>query len=196
MTKDAYLEQLSHKLRVLPDHERRDALEYYEGYLHDAEDAGTGIEHLGTPDEAAAKILAQYVATGAPPRSPAEHAPKKHGAKTAWLLILALFAIPIGLPIAISAAAVALSLFVTLVILVAAFAITGVALILSGIALLIGVPFVMTHGFGVTLLVAGAGLFLLGFGIMFQLLISLLWRGFHWIARFVGGIIQRRAYHA
>jgi len=37
MTKAEYLDQLNHKLRAMSDNERQDALEYYDGYLSDAD---------------------------------------------------------------------------------------------------------------------------------------------------------------
>ena len=128
MTKGDYLAQLAHKLRVLPENERQDALEYYDGYLSDAENERTAIAQLGSPGEVSANILANYVAKssgayeadqasgqngtrGAAPIKAAGRGESDvrgaRGIKTAWMIILALFALPIGLPLVISLAAVA-----------------------------------------------------------------------------------------
>jgi len=58
MNKMEFLEQLHRNLRALPETEKGDALEYYEGYISDAENESEAITRLGTPDEVAATILA------------------------------------------------------------------------------------------------------------------------------------------
>ena len=100
MTKFEYLSVLERKLKTLPEAERRDALEYYEGYISDSEDESGAISRLGPPKVAAANILADYVN-----RASADLRQKKGGSggiKTALVVTLALFAMPIGLPILIT----------------------------------------------------------------------------------------------
>lgn len=203
MTKSDYLEQLSHKLRVLPESERRDAVEYYDGYISDADDEAAAISSLGTPGEVAANILANYVTGNTAENSPTEvtlsgppaKTPWYAGIKTTWVVILALFAVPIGVPLAIAVAAVAFALVITLGSLILAFAFTGVAFVIAGIFGFLTLPFIVFQDFGFAILSAGSWLLLLGFGILFIRLTALCMRGFPAISRFVSKKIIGRKNH-
>ena len=194
MTKQEYLDRLSEKLKVLPASERQDALDYYEGYLSDAGDEAAAISQLGQPGEVAANILADYV-TKAPTYAPTIKKDGASGAKTALMIILALFAIPIGLPIAISLAAVAFSLFISLGVIILSFGLTGLGSIIFGIVGIIAFPFAVMQDFGASLMFGGTGLVSIGLGILFIKLTILMTRGFPMIARFVANKISRRQRH-
>ncbi|MCL1842278.1 MAG: DUF1700 domain-containing protein [Defluviitaleaceae bacterium] len=214
MTAVEYLEQLSWKLRVLPESERRDALEYYEGYLSDAEDEAAAIIQLGSPGEVAANILANHVLTLAPPSQannliggviakepvnqsqvmPAEDMAKPSvfsGMKTTWVIILAIFAMPVGLPIIIAVAAIAFGLFITLAVLVFSFVVAGLAMLLAGFVSIFVFPFIIFQGFGFSMIMMGTGLITIGLGIFFVKFSILLMRGFPKISRYVGKEIRR-----
>ncbi|MCL2217504.1 MAG: DUF1700 domain-containing protein [Defluviitaleaceae bacterium] len=196
MTKSEYLKQLDYRLRVLPAGERQDALDYYEGYLSDAEDEFIAIAQLGTPGEVAANILANYVAKTPHPES--GHGTRKErtsGAKTAWMIILALFALPVGLPIIITLAGVSFSLFIALCAVIFSFAVTGVALIAGGIMSIVAFPFIVAESFGAAMLAGGTGLFTVGLGMLFISLTRITLRGFPMITSFVANKILRRNHH-
>jgi uncharacterized membrane protein len=196
MTKTEYLEQLSHKLRVLPYSERKDALDYYDGYISDANGEENAIVQLGSPGEVAAMILANYVAKEPYEKESAYTPLRRSGFKTAWVIILALFAVPVGLPLLIAVGAVAFALFVSLAAVVFAVGVSGFAVVVTGIASLIAFPFVLAQDLGFGLIVAGAGLISLGIGILFVRCAFRFMDGFKWIARFVGRkITKRREYH-
>ena len=59
MTKYEYLAELERLLATLPEQERRDAMNYYEEYFVSAgpEKEAEAIRELGTPQQAAQKIL-------------------------------------------------------------------------------------------------------------------------------------------
>jgi uncharacterized membrane protein len=207
MGKAEYLKQLSHRLRGLPESERQDALEYYDGYIADAESEEAAIKQLGTPGETAANILANYVtgnttacAAGnstSSPHTPEAGLPQREkagfsGIKTALMVILAFFALPAGLPLIIGVAAVAFALFAVLAVLVFSFAVAGFALLAGGVAGLIAFPFVLWQDLGFALLTGGFGLFALGAGILIVKNISVPMRGFPMIARFVANKIRGR----
>ena len=154
MTKNEFLSQLSYKLRVLPESEQRDALEYYEGYISDADNEAAAIESLGSPGEVAATILANYVS--APTR------PGKVRLKTVYVAILAIFALPIGLPLAVAAFAIVISLAAV----VFSVVITGIALVLAGIVSLVYAPFALMQDFWHGIFAGGIGLAVLGIGIL------------------------------
>jgi len=187
MTKAVYLDQLDYKLRALPYSERKDALEYYDGYLSDAEDEAAAIAQLGSPAEVAATIIADRAAKEPAP-SEASATPKERasGVKTAWLVILAIFALPIGLPLVIALASVAFALFVSLLAVVVAVGATALGLLAAGVASVVAFPWIASQDAGLALMLAGAGLMLVGIGILLVKFVSVLMKGFPMIARFVG----------
>jgi len=204
MTKSDFLTQLAHKLRVLPEGERQDALDYYDGYISDADSEETALAQLGSPGEAAAMIMAEYLSqdhAAQPMLSTAEGThtrhyyptpPRKSGARNALVIIAALFAVPIGLPIAIGLAATAFGLFIGLAAIVFSFAVGGGAAIIAGIIGLVMTPFILFQSGGFALMHAGMSVASIGIGI---LLIYSAWAaasGFAWIARFVGKKIMKR----
>jgi len=187
MTKAEYLGQLERKLRALPESDRRDALDYYDGYLSDAEDEAAAIAQLGAPSEAAADILANHIA-----QEPAPGKARAGGIRKAWMVILAIFAAPIGLPIVIALASVALALFVTLYALIFSVGATALALLASGALALVLTPAAATQGASFALFAAGIGLMCLGLSILLIKATAALLKGFPMIARFVGRKIARR----
>ncbi|MCL2500123.1 MAG: DUF1700 domain-containing protein [Defluviitaleaceae bacterium] len=198
MTKAEYLEQLDYKLRVLPYSERQDALDYYDGYISDSGSEGNAIAQLGTPGEVAAVILANFVANESPAGTgmPAYVPLRKNGFKTAWMIILALFAVPVGFPLLIAVGATAFALFVALVAVIFALGVSGISVLVAGVVSLFTLPFIVVQDLGFGLVSAGMALVGMGIGI---LLIGVAVRsmgGFMWIARFVGRKITRRSeYH-
>ena len=190
MTGNEFLSKLEHRLRALPENERHDALEYYMGYLADAEyDEATAIERLGTPGEVAAKIIAEYALVEAPETEP----PKKHGLQVAWTVILAVFAVPVGLPLALAAGAVAFALLVAIFSLLFAFGATAFSLAIGGaLSLILGIVSLF-YNLPLALMVFGGALFVLGVGVLFMKLTAVLAKsGFRLVARFAGRFILRR----
>ena len=73
MTKYEYLAELERLLAALPEQERRDAMNYYEEYFVSAgpEKEAEAIRELGTPQQAAQKILEEAGVAAAPaPEAP------------------------------------------------------------------------------------------------------------------------------
>jgi uncharacterized membrane protein len=198
MTKTEYLEQLNHKLRVLPYSERRDALEYYDGYISDGNGEENAMAQLGSPSEVAAMILANYVAKGpAAAEGETVHTPASHkkGFKTAWVIILAFFAVPVGLPLVLAVGVTALALFITLAALVFALGASSVAVLVAGLVGMLALPFVLVQDIGSGLMLAGMVFTLVGLGILFVRVAHRFMGGFTWIARFVSEKIIRRERH-
>jgi len=200
LTKGEYLSQLAQKLKVLPENERRDALEYYDGYLSDAENEQAAIAQLGSPGEVAATILATHVENRLS-NDAREHGTafksdfkaKKSGLKAAWIAILAIFALPVGLPLLIVVAVVPLVLFVALGSVVFALGVSGVMLFVGGAISLLVTPFVFVQDFGFGLITGGMGILLIGLGLLLVKLVLLMMGGFRAIARFASRKILRRS---
>ncbi|MCL2604225.1 MAG: DUF1700 domain-containing protein [Defluviitaleaceae bacterium] len=194
MTKAAYLEQLDHKLRVLPYSERQDALEYYDGYITDSGSEENAIAQLGTPGEVAAVILANFVANEPPVSAGAKmsaYAPvRKSGFKAAWMIILALFALPVGLPLVIAVGATAFALFVALAAIIFSLGVSGFAAVFAGGLSLLAFPFAFMQDTGFGLITAGMALMGAGIGILLIQIAARFMNGFAWIAKFVGKKIR------
>ena len=77
MTKYEYLAELERLLAALPEQERRDAMNYYEEYFVSAgpEKEAEAIRELGTPQQAAQKILEEAGVAAAPAPEEPQAAP-------------------------------------------------------------------------------------------------------------------------
>lgn len=189
MTKEEFLAQLRHKLRTMPKEDIQDAVDYYDSYITDAEtDEVNVIQHLGSPGEIAAQILADFAVS-----PPAGHKTPPRGLGIAWSIILAIFALPIGLPVALAIALTALALLVVLLSSLFAFFVSAAALIASGVFCVLVLPLVLIKSIPLAVTVLGQGLFGIGIGILLLKFSRWLFRGgSQFIARFVGKRIVRR----
>jgi len=185
MTKADYINQLNHKLRAMPDNERRDALEYYDGYLSDADDEAAAMAQLGSPGEVAANILVNH-ATKEPTDGEAEQKANAKGIRIAWMVALAIFALPVGLPLVITLASIAFSLIISLLAIILAVGASGLAFLSVGVAGIVFFPMIVLQDAGTALLFLGGGLASLGLGILLVKFTAVLMKGFPMIARFVG----------
>ena len=109
--------------------------------------------------------------------------------KTPWLIVIAVCALPIILPLLIAVAGVVLALVVSVLGIVFSVMVSGAALVLAGIVSLVAAPVVMMQDFGFGLLVGGQALLGLGVGILLLLGMSKLARG---LARTARQAIGRR----
>ena len=184
MTKAEYLDQLNHKLRVMPNTERQDALEYYDGYLSDAEDEAAAMARLGSPGEVAASILVSHAAREAEPGEANQSARKAgvKGLRAAWMVALVIFALPVGLPLVMVLAALAFSLTLSIVI---AAGVSVLGFLFGGVVSIGFFLMVILQDAGTALLFLGNGLMSLGLGILLIKLTAVLMKGFPMIARFV-----------
>lgn len=165
MNRTEYLNRLKKALSGLPEQDISDALMYYDEYFYDAgkENEQKVIEELGTPEQVAAGIRADMAVKI---MSSNTQSKAKNGMTAFWAVILCIFALPIGVPIAIAIAAVAFGGFVTIAALVfsmiclfASLALAGIVAVVAGIVLLF-----TSLPSGIFYL--GAGLFAIGIGIL------------------------------
>lgn len=176
MNRSEFFKRLEQGLTKVSKEERDAALDYYNEYFDDAgvENEQKVIEELGSPVQIAARIKAD----AAVKRLEGETKPSmKKGISAVWLVILAIFAAPIALPLAIGAAGLAIGLLaaligvvIALVVSVAAFFIGGVVVIFSGIA-------VIATSVPVAIFSIGVGLLVLGVSILLGILVVLAARG-------------------
>lgn len=165
MNRDEYMKQIRYYLRKLPREDFDTAIDYFEEYF---EEAGAGqesqaIEDLGTPDIAADQIIRDLAMENAikPNKS------VKRGVSAVWVGILAVFAAPIGVPLALSAGILALSFVLVICCILFALFITVLSLTVSAIPLLGGSIWLLfispTDGLvniGISLIVIGVGIWI------------------------------------
>lgn len=161
MDKQQYLTELEKNLKSLPKQDRDDAMIFYEEYVSEmAESNPEKLDSLDHPVQVAAQIKAEVAMRNTEEKD----VKKKKGLSTVWTVLLAIFALPIGLPIAIAVAAVALSLIIVAISLVFALFAVALAIFASGIAAIISGIILIPSSFAVSVFYVGSGLFCLGLG--------------------------------
>lgn len=165
MDKQAFMGELEYRLRHLTDDDKLDALEYYSEYI---DDLNLGVDgdvcvHLGTPKEVARQIIAQT--TEKKIEEQEEKKTTKGFGSIVWLAILGIFASPIALPLAIIALVLFISFIITLGSIVFSFGAAGFGCVVGGLGFCFASFF--TASFAQRFVALGAGLFVIGLGIIF-----------------------------
>lgn len=169
MNKIEFLRVLEENLSKLPIEERQSAIEYYEEYLDEAgsENEEEAVRRLGSPVQLAKQLMADFIT------KEVEEKPMKpkQSFQAFWIVIVALFASPIALPVALSIAGLGFGAIVTVGSLLFAGCIVAVvflvvAIILGGVG--IGTLFVHPAS---GIVVIGVGCVLLGIGILISVLV-------------------------
>jgi uncharacterized membrane protein len=194
MTKNQFLYDLRRRLRALPAAEIDAAVDYYDEYITDSGDEAAAIAALGSTKAVAAEIIAQFAVSGGSEPESTETRRMNKGAKTAFVTVLAVFAAPVGLPVAVAVGAVLLAVAVSLFAVFISLAAAGFALIPAGIVyLFIGVYALFTAP-AMGLWIVGTGLFALGAGYLLTLaVVKLSRRVFGGVGRVAGRFIMRSA---
>lgn len=203
MNRTEFMSQLKENLSNLPVEERENAISYYTEYLDDAvagnlnENSNTSIEEeriireLGSPSKIASQIIGNYAVSdiATSPKS------AKKGLSTLWIVILAIFASPIALPIAFGAVALAFALIVTIFSFIFAFALVAAACIASGgFVIIVGFRILLTSfDFATFFLFVGGGLITIAIGIIFGWLTMFLTKkSLSLMAQLLGKFLLRR----
>lgn len=175
MERRVYLKELERELKKLPKQELQEVIQYYKEYFDDAgpENEQSVIGELGQPKDAADQILKEKAIK----RLEAPREAAKKGMSTIWIVILAVCAVPVGLPVALAVVIILLALVICLLSVCLAIGISGVAFILSGIiGIVCGITFL--PGFppdGIAVL--GVGFTSVGIGLLCLLLTGCAFRG-------------------
>ena len=190
MSRSEFIQELKKKLRKLPYDEIKEAIDYYEGYFDDAgeENEQAVLSELGSPSGVASQIIANFAVKEADTEGSGKK--KWH---TTWLVILAVFASPIAVPLALAAGVIALAMIITLSAVFFSFFAAGIAVFVGGLACVITGFLVMFQSVSTTLLYSGAGLVLLGIGAAMIIATAKLSRKcFSWLTKKAGSFILRR----
>lgn len=173
MRKEEYLEELRKYLRRLPKEDYESAMEYFTEYFEEAgpEAEQEIIRELGTPKEAANELLSRLLDE----KTELIKKEKKNTSIKSILIItiLAIFAAPIGIPIAITLVMLLFVLLLLIFVMLVAVICCGAAFLLGGGKLLIQGILAFAASVSGGLLVTGVGLASLGTGIL--LVIAACW---------------------
>ncbi|MDR1589363.1 MAG: hypothetical protein LBS51_04145 [Oscillospiraceae bacterium] len=146
----------------------------------DAETPGDGEAEAGTPG-------------GQADDADAGTAKKRGFARTVSMVILAVFALPVGLPVAAAIAAAALAVIVSILAVIAAAGAAAAAMMPGGLVCVILGAAAMTQNFALGLAALGTGL--AGIGVGWLLLRAIVWlwkKSVRAISRFIGKTVLRR----
>lgn len=190
MNKEEFLSQLREKLKKLPPDDVNDALEYYEEYLEEVgpENQESTIATWGSPSRIASQILAQYAV-----KQMTVDPSAKKGLSTVWVVLLAVFASPIAVPLAAALAMVVLALVIVLIALIASLGCIAVSFAAGGIVTVIAGFFFLAQSVQTGIFYIGVGLFLTGAGVaILPLVASLSKKGFNSIAALCSKYLSRR----
>jgi len=182
------MSQLKKQLRVLPYDEIKEAVDYYEQYFSDAgeENERVVLAELGSTSAVASQIIASYVT-----KDTAK--PAKHGLTTVWQIILAVFASPVALPMALAVVVLAVALVIVVIAVVFSIGATGVGLILGGIMSGVTSVSVFLQSFATAVFFFGLGLTAAGAGLAIIIgTVHLSKKCFHILAKYMGAFILRR----
>lgn len=179
MNRKEYMTKLGKSLRHLPKSDREVALAYYEEYFEEAgtENEQNTIEELGSPEQVAKQIIQELAVKKMDERE----ASSPMGLSLLWIIILALFAAPVGLPLSIVFVMSMLCVLVLLLILILAFFVCSVIFVICGIvSLTAGIVLLFTQpANGISVL--GVSFILIGFGILWFYgncaAVKVFWRG-------------------
>lgn len=168
MTTVDYLKEFEQLLVGLNADEVNDVLEYYQEYILDADlaDYSAVAAKLGTPQQLARKTLADYSIR----QTETVTATPRHNARLIWIIVLALFASPIAIPLA-GAVIIMLIAGVLVVgaIIFAAMMVVAALLFAGGFALISGFA-ILIQSFATGIFYIGMGLAGLGAGVLAMLI--------------------------
>lgn len=164
MNKTEYLIQLKKELRHLPKEDLSKALDYFEEYFAEAgpDKEAQAIEDLGSPESAAEQIITNLALANA--KEPVSSV--RSGAHAIWVGILAIFAIPIALPLTAVLAVVALMIVMVIFMFIGCLYLAGGLLVLGGPVYLFASFTVLGESFWAFFSTIGVGLISMGLGIL------------------------------
>jgi uncharacterized membrane protein len=172
MDKRTYLAKLETALSGLSREERNAAMEYYMEYFDEAgpENEASAMASLGTPSSLAAQIRAEVAVRGLGTEKVRGRERKRSGIGAVWVVVLGIFALPIGLPIAIAVFAVVIAVLIVLfAVLVSLFACV-ISLLVAGILSTVAGFSLLGTEFATAIFYIGSGFFSIGLAFFLGLL--------------------------
>ncbi len=164
MNREEYMKRLTYRLRKLPREDYDKAVSYFTEYFEDAgaENEVQAIEDLGEPEMAAAQIVREMAVENA--KVPIKD--MKRGLSAIWIGILAVFAVPIGVPLALGAGAVVLAAGLVIMLFVFSVIVLAFSITVSSVPCIVISIWLLFTSFADGVATFGLGLISLGAGIL------------------------------
>lgn len=175
-----YLQDLQANLKALPESEISDAMLYYEQYFYEGQlTDGQAVSEFGTPKNLARRLVADYYMDEAR-NVPEEN--QKSPLGLAKIIILALLASPILIPVAITVIALIFAIVVTFAALAFSLVVTLGAFGFAAVIYVIGGILVLTQSVLGGLFYIAAGIAVIGAFILLWPLVMSMVKGLkHWV---------------
>ncbi|GAF63363.1 hypothetical protein BTS2_0254 [Bacillus sp. TS-2] len=164
MSKEEYLKKLQIKIKKLPKEDINEVMDFYNEYFLEAGDENSEavISRLGSPSFVASQILADYAVKELD--HPTVSTKKSFSAM--WLIILAILAAPIALPMLIVMVTLAFCLILVYGLFILTLAIVVFCLPISGIYSVISGFAVIFQQWQTSIFFVGVGLVAIGLGVL------------------------------
>ena len=164
MTREEYMKRLQHRLRRLPKEDYEKAVTYFAEYFEEAgsENEAQAIEDLGEPEQAADQKIRDIAVEYA--KDPVKVVKRSFSA--VWIVILAVFAAPIGLPLVLACGVVVLALGLAAAAIVLCIFVTALSVAVSSVPCIVISVFLLFTSFADGIATLGMGLLFLGAGIL------------------------------
>ncbi|MDD3303464.1 MAG: DUF1700 domain-containing protein [Clostridia bacterium] len=164
MNKNQYLDKLRNSLKKLPEAEVSNAINYYTEYFEDAgiENEQKIINELGEPKKLATVIIADYAIKNKDNSSKTIN----KSLSTLWIIIIAIFASPVALPLAIALVSIIFALLIVVFAVLLSFYVASIGICIAAVGLLIVGFSIFTIHFPTSLSAIGAGLIVASLGIL------------------------------
>lgn len=178
MNKFDFLNKLNNKLSSILPEERKEIIDYYTEYFIEAGEHNEEnvIKELGNP----VVIANQYLSELAIKESKENPVSIRKGLSAFWIIILGIFALPIGVPLV---ASLAFALVISAASIVLSLYISSITIIIAGIFLVFISMFILPIGFPTGILTMGIGGVLVGLGILLIVPINVVAiKSFTWIS--------------
>ncbi|MFG6331984.1 MAG: DUF1700 domain-containing protein [Lachnospiraceae bacterium] len=189
MNREEYIKRLRHRLKRLPKEDYDRAIAYFTEYFEDAgpQREAQAIDDLGSPELAADQIIRDFAVENA--SEPAQSVKRSFSAL--WIGILAVFAAPIALPLALAFGAVLLAMILVAAALIFSVFLIAVSLVLSALPCILVSVWLLFSSFADGLATLGFGLLSLGVGILMTMLSLFITRWcLHGMTRLFGSIAK------
>lgn len=191
MNRNEFMRRLESQLKQLSKEEAVAALEYYNEYFDDAgiENEQRIIEELGSVERIATQLKAQV----AMKKLEGEETPSvKKGISAIWLVVLAIFAAPLALPLAFAAFILLASVFIVVFALIISLGAIAISCFIASVATIIGGVITVGESLMGSVFNIGLGMVIFGISILLGIAVTFVTRRLcHWLAKLMNKFLAR-----
>ena len=172
MTREEYMAKLTKYLRKLPRQDYEDAIEYFNEYFSDTDEAGQQklMEELGTPKQAAADLMYNLLDRKIQEQGDGKNEGKKDKKGVTLLAVLAILSTPVTVPLFIAMLAVLLAAAICVICVIISDFIAALSILLIGGKLLLRGFVSFPYSLSGALTITGCGLLGIGCALLLYIL--------------------------